>query len=107
MEGAPQSLREKRNSQSEEGKAERKPHRPSVLLPRKPQPGTLVLGLGAKAPASEVSSREMTRDDCVETAQRGWVAVHHSLGSTGGGLGPPVKQSAIVGECSGEDAGSP
>ena len=64
----PQSLREKPNSWTEEGKAVREQHRLSVPLPQTPQPETLGQGLGTETQAPEVSSRERTRVGCVETA---------------------------------------
>ena len=61
----PQSLREKRSSQTEDGKAEREPHRPwepppGAPLPGAPQPETLGQVLGSETWPSEVSPRKRT-----------------------------------------------
>ena len=56
--------------QTEEGKAEREPHRPSVPPPRTPQSETVVWRLGTGTQAPEVSSREKTRVCQVETTQQ-------------------------------------
>ena len=63
MEGERKSLREKHNSWTEEGKAERErePHRPSVPPSGAPQPEMLGSGLVAGTRALEVSSRERSR----------------------------------------------
>jgi len=67
MEG-PQSLTEKCSSWTEEGKAQRKPHRPSVPPSRTPQPETLGMGLSVETQALEVSSGERSRVGGMETA---------------------------------------
>ena len=56
------------SSLTEEGKAEREPHRPLYHCPQTPQPETLERGLGAVTQDSEVSSGEGTRVSCVDTA---------------------------------------
>lgn len=68
-EGEPQSLGVNHSSWTEEGKAKRELHRPLVPPPHTPHQ----VGLDAKTPASEVSSREKTRVECVETPTCGGV----------------------------------
>lgn len=68
MEGNLKTLGKKCNSQTEEGKDEREPHRPLVPLAQKPQPETCGRGLGPETQTSEVSSRERTKAGCVGTA---------------------------------------
>ena len=102
MEG-PQSDREKHSSWTEEGKAEREPHRPSAPSPWTPQPETLRWGLSAETQALEVSSRKRTRVGCVETGAReqcttGHVVECHRQENPGGGLGLQEKQATIAGE---------
>ena len=71
MEGKYQSLREEHRSWAEEGKAERRPQRPSVPLQQTPQPETLRRGLGTETQELEVSSGERTRVGCDENNLRG------------------------------------
>ena len=66
--GEPQSLRESYNSWTEADKAEREPHRPSVLPPRTTQPETLGQGPGTETQSSEVRSKERTGIGWVQTA---------------------------------------
>lgn len=61
MEGNLKSLSKKHSSQTEEGN-KREPQRPSVTLPPETKSETLGQGLGSETQASEVSSRERTRD---------------------------------------------
>ena len=100
----PQSLEEKCSSQTEEGKTERELHRPLVPLPG-PQPKTIRLGMGAEIRVMWVSSGERTMVVCLKIAlgarkwyPTGWGVECQSHGSTGGGLGPQMKQGAIAGE---------
>ena len=66
----PQRLREKCSSWTDWGKAERKPHRPSVPPPpQTPQLEKLRWGLGTEVQAPEVSPWERTRVGCVETVE--------------------------------------
>ena len=67
-EGDPQSLGEKGSSWTEEGKAEKEPHRPSVPPPGTTQPETLGWELGTETWALEVCSGERTGVGCGDTA---------------------------------------
>ena len=104
MEG-PQSHREKHSSGTEEGKAEREPHRSSEPLAWTPQPETLGWELGTETQDPKVSSGKRTRIGYVEVAwgarqqcAMGWGVECHSQGNPGGGLGPQEKQGTIVGK---------
>ena len=66
-EGDPQSLREKHSSQTEGGKEETEPYRPSVPLSGTPQPEILGQRLGNETQASVLGSREKIRVGCVDT----------------------------------------
>ena len=62
-----QSPKEKFSSWTEEGRAEREPHKPLVPPPQTPQPETLGPCMGAETQALEVNSGNRTRFGCVET----------------------------------------
>ena len=68
MVGETQSLREEHSRQTEEGKAMKDLHRPSVPLSGTPQHETLWKGLGTETQALEVSSAERTRVGCLQIA---------------------------------------
>ena len=59
--------KEKHSSQTEESKAKRELHRPSIPPSGIPQSETLGTGPGAETQSLEVSSRERIRVGCVET----------------------------------------
>ena len=102
----PQTLRKKRSCWTEEGKAERELHRPSVSQP--PDTTAWDAGGGTECPRSVLGKvlglSERTRVGCVERAwgarercATGWESEGLSQGNPGGGLGLQ-KQGAVVEE---------
>ena len=98
-EEAPQCLKEKCSSCTEEGKAERKSHRQLLPPPGTPQPEKLGRRLRVETQAPEVSSKDWTWVGSVETALRakewcfkGWRAECHNRGKLRGGVGKQEKQ---------------